>query len=261
MEFIIAGRKRMLIDFNGRFYGQMALDIVRGMDLPALAYAAAIGATDLFDVWLSLFATVIVAVAFQSMRERAQRIANRLVYGRRASPYEVLANFSQGLAVAVSPDELLPRMARATAQGLGAARARVRVYVPGSFDRAVGWPPDMINAAFERTVPVLHQGAWVGEISVSKSSSEPFTRTEERLLADLAAQSGAAINGVRLDVELQARLPGVCVSADGERRDAGRHQALTLLSSFPATPCRPRHGPTQCSPPCCGRPAAPPRPP
>ncbi len=46
MEFIIAGRKRMLIDFNGRFYGQMALDIVRGMDLPALAYAAATGAPE-----------------------------------------------------------------------------------------------------------------------------------------------------------------------------------------------------------------------
>lgn len=46
LEFIIAGRKRMLIDFNGRFYGQMALDIERGMDLPALAYAAATGAPE-----------------------------------------------------------------------------------------------------------------------------------------------------------------------------------------------------------------------
>jgi D-aspartate ligase len=46
MEFIIAEHKRMLIDFNGRFYGQMALDIVRGMNLPALAYAAATGAPE-----------------------------------------------------------------------------------------------------------------------------------------------------------------------------------------------------------------------
>ncbi len=165
------------------------------LDLFVIALGVAMLKYRLYEIDIvinkAMFATVIVAVAFQSVRERAQRIANRLVYGRRASPYEVLANFSQGLAVAVSPDELLPRMARATALGLGAARARVRVYVPGSFDRAVGWPPDMINAAFERTVPVLHQGALVGEISVSKSSSEPFTRTEERLLADLAAQSGA----------------------------------------------------------------------
>ena len=31
----------MLIDFNGRFYNQIAFDIARGMELPALAYAAA----------------------------------------------------------------------------------------------------------------------------------------------------------------------------------------------------------------------------
>src|SRR5262249_49592354 len=31
------------IDFNGRFYHQLAFDIARGMDLPTLAYAAALG--------------------------------------------------------------------------------------------------------------------------------------------------------------------------------------------------------------------------
>jgi D-aspartate ligase len=41
LEFIFAEGKAMLIDFNGRFYHQMAFDIARGMELPALAYAAA----------------------------------------------------------------------------------------------------------------------------------------------------------------------------------------------------------------------------
>jgi D-aspartate ligase len=41
LEFILAEGKAMLIDFNGRFYHQMAFDIARGMELPALAYAAA----------------------------------------------------------------------------------------------------------------------------------------------------------------------------------------------------------------------------
>jgi D-aspartate ligase len=43
LEFILADGKAMLIDFNGRFYHQIAFDIARGMELPALAYAAAIG--------------------------------------------------------------------------------------------------------------------------------------------------------------------------------------------------------------------------
>jgi len=41
LEFILGEGKAMLIDFNGRFYHQIAFDIARGMDLPALAYAAA----------------------------------------------------------------------------------------------------------------------------------------------------------------------------------------------------------------------------
>ena len=40
LEFIHAEGRAMLIDFNGRFY-QIAFDIARGMELPALAYAAA----------------------------------------------------------------------------------------------------------------------------------------------------------------------------------------------------------------------------
>lgn len=41
MEFVLAEGRAMLIDFNGRFYHQIAFDIARGMELPALAYAAA----------------------------------------------------------------------------------------------------------------------------------------------------------------------------------------------------------------------------
>jgi D-aspartate ligase len=43
LEFILAEEKAMLIDFNGRFYNQIAFDIARGMELPALAYAGATG--------------------------------------------------------------------------------------------------------------------------------------------------------------------------------------------------------------------------
>jgi D-aspartate ligase len=48
LEFIRGDQNFMLIDFNGRFYGQMAYDIGRGMDLPRLAYEAATGGTNDF---------------------------------------------------------------------------------------------------------------------------------------------------------------------------------------------------------------------
>lgn len=43
---------------------------------------------------LSAIAAAIVALAFQPARRRLQRLANRLVYGQRATPYEVLSDFS-----------------------------------------------------------------------------------------------------------------------------------------------------------------------
>jgi D-aspartate ligase len=49
LEFIRGDQDFMLIDFNGRFYGQMAYDIGRGMDLPRLAYEAATGGTSDFE--------------------------------------------------------------------------------------------------------------------------------------------------------------------------------------------------------------------
>ena len=74
---------------------------------------------------LSLVATAAVALAFQPLRERLQRLANRLVYGQRATPYAVLAGFSHRIGSALSLDEVLPQMAEAVGHGVGAMRSRV----------------------------------------------------------------------------------------------------------------------------------------
>jgi D-aspartate ligase len=46
LEFVATQGRMLLIDFNGRFYNQLAFDIARGMDLPRLVYAGATGATE-----------------------------------------------------------------------------------------------------------------------------------------------------------------------------------------------------------------------
>jgi predicted ATP-grasp superfamily ATP-dependent carboligase len=43
VELLDAGERRLLVDFNPRFFGQMAFDIARGADLPLLAYLLALG--------------------------------------------------------------------------------------------------------------------------------------------------------------------------------------------------------------------------
>jgi len=76
-------------------------------------------------VVLAVVATALVAVAFQPVRVRAQRLANRLVYGERATPYDVLSDFSERLAGTFATEDLLPRMAQMLAEGTGAVRADV----------------------------------------------------------------------------------------------------------------------------------------
>ena len=91
---------------------------------------------------LSAAAAAIVALAFQPARRRAQRFADRLVYGERATPYEVLSEFSERLGNAYANDELLPRMSRALAEGTGALRADVWVRIGDELRAEAVWPQD-----------------------------------------------------------------------------------------------------------------------
>ena len=63
----------------------------------------------------------VIALAFNPVRERARHLANHLVYGKRASPYEVLSEFSERMAGTYSLEDVLPRMATILGEGTGAA--------------------------------------------------------------------------------------------------------------------------------------------
>jgi hypothetical protein len=104
---------------------------------------AVIGAgTSKPNLGLSILATAVVAIAFQPVRNRVQRLANRLVYGKRATPYEVLSEFSARMAGAYASQDLLPRMARILAEGTGARGATVWLRVGEWLRPEASWPFD-----------------------------------------------------------------------------------------------------------------------
>src|SRR5205807_1829325 len=182
---------------------------------------AAIGqGTSKPNLGLSILATAVVAVAFQPVRERIQRFANHLVYGKRATPYEVLSEFASRMAGASAIEDVLPRMARVLAQATGAARADIWLKVGGELRTETSWPSDESQPApvplgvhglppmpgADRAVPVLHQGELLGAISILKRPGESLTPTEDKLVSDLASQAGLMLRNVRLTEELLARL-------------------------------------------------------
>ncbi len=74
---------------------------------------------------LSAVAAAVVAVAFQPVRQWARRLANRVVYGSRATPYEVLSDFAERIAGTYAAEDVLPQMAQIVAAGTGAERTVV----------------------------------------------------------------------------------------------------------------------------------------
>ena len=106
-------------------YGSLAVFITAVYVGIAVGIGALIGGGGKPNLALSIVATAIVAVGFQPVRERVQRVANRLVYGKRATPYEVLSQFSERVAESYAVDDVMPRMARVLAEGTGAQRADV----------------------------------------------------------------------------------------------------------------------------------------
>jgi signal transduction histidine kinase len=203
-------------------YGAMAAFI----GVVYVALVVGVGALlDLPSVGLQIAATAVVAVAFHPLRERLQRVANRLVFGRRASPYEVLSGFSDRVAETYATEDVLPRMARIIGEGTAAARAEVWLRVGDELVRAGTWPsgdarpeagtrPDRLPLAdgelpameSDRTVPVRHRHELLGAVAVSKRPGEPLSPAETKLLDDLAHQAGLVLRNVRLTAELRARL-------------------------------------------------------
>ena len=64
----------------------------------------------------SLFATGLVAVLFQPLRERVQHRVNRWMYGERDEPYVVLSRLGQQLESTLSPQAALPTIFTTVAQ-------------------------------------------------------------------------------------------------------------------------------------------------
>ncbi|MGZ4115665.1 MAG: histidine kinase, partial [Actinomycetota bacterium] len=207
---------------------------------------------------LTVVAAAAVALLFQPLRSRAGRVANRLVYGDRATPYQVLSELADRMAGTFSLDDVLERMASVLAAGTGASRVDVWLRFGDELRPVAAWPseaPPRTAVALDgegdvpsfggvtRVAPVRHAGELLGALTIEKPPSEPLTPTEDELVADLASQAGLALRNVRLTAELQASLEDLRASRrrlveaqDQERRKIernlhdGAQQQLVALS-------------------------------
>jgi signal transduction histidine kinase len=156
--------------------------------------------------WTPILATAVVALAFEPVRHTGQRWANRLAYGHRATPYEVLADLTERLTAPDQEGDLLERMARLLVDGTGAERATVWLgdlhgMRPEASAGGQGESGE-VDLADDTVFRVFHDGEVVGALEVVKPKGTALSTQERRLMADLAGSAGAVLGYRRLNESL-----------------------------------------------------------
>ena len=194
---------------------------------------------------LTIAAAVTIALLFQPLRRRAQLFANRLVYGRRATPYQALSDFAGDMAGQLDLTEAVDRMVTVLAGATGADRAEAWIRVGTELRPAAIWPPGSPPSAAvtigtgdslpafggaSRAVAVSHSGELLGALSLHKPPNEPLTSTEDDLLRHLASQAGLVLRNAALTAELGTTIDKLRASRrrlveaqDAERRKIERN--------------------------------------
>jgi signal transduction histidine kinase len=205
----------------------------------ALTYgvlAAVIGAVYVFgvvrvDAWVGLdtdwlappqvAAAGLVALAFHPARVRLERLADRMLYGRRVAPYDVLAQISalSDSGTGGPGEAALTRLARLVGQGLRTRYAVVYLSLEDGTEARYQWPPEaardggettgtdsMDRSAAERTIAVEYRGSPVGRLVIPVQAGRAPANERRALLDHLARAAGVVMHNARLAADLEHRL-------------------------------------------------------
>jgi signal transduction histidine kinase len=215
-------------------YGSLAVFITAVYAALVAGIGTLVG--DRHSVLLAALAAAVVAVAFQPARQWAGRLANRVVYGRRATPYQVLSDFAQRIGGTYAAEDVLPQMAHIVAAGTGAERVVVWLRVGDELRPEAssdGSPPAVampvagheLSALPEAdlNMPVVHQGELLGAISVEMPRDEPLRPAGTQLVADVASQAGLVLANAGLIEDLRASRQRLVTAQDEARRRLERN--------------------------------------
>ena len=197
-------------------FGALAGFITATYALVVVGVGSLVGRESESNLLLSIVATGLVAVAFEPLRARLQRIANRLVYGQRATPYEVLAALTAGFAVTAVGSDGPQRLAILLAAGTGAAEAVVWLRV-GDELRAVAQAPPGTGAhasvavtdqtfpplGAQVAVPVRDGTQLIGALGITKVRGDAVTSADHRLLDDVTGNAGLLLRNLQLQAEMR----------------------------------------------------------
>jgi signal transduction histidine kinase len=165
---------------------------------------------------ISLLATGLVAVLFQPLRARLQRMINRLMYGERDDPYAVLSHLGSRLEATLAPEAILPTIVETVAQALKFPYVAIALKQGDEFITAASYGLSQDNPFI---LPLVYHTETIGQLRLSpRAPGEAFTAADRRLLEDIAHQAGVAAQAVRLTTDLQRSRERLVSTREEERR-------------------------------------------
>ncbi len=172
---------------------------------------------------VALVATGLVAVAFAPLRDRLQRLVNRLLYGDRDEPYRVLTLLGRRLEASLVPEAVLQTVVDTVVEALKLPYAAVQVGRVGVFVNAAEHGQRPRDGERLLHLRLTQGGEEVGRLVLARRGRrEEFSADDRRVLDDLTRRIGAAVHAVRLSADLQRSREQLVLAREEERRRIGR---------------------------------------
>lgn len=197
-------------------YGVMLASVL-GLYVLIVGYLGFLFHTEGDNLALSLVAASLVAVLFAPGKQYVEQQINRLFYGQRDEPYQLLTRLGQQIEAALDPAATLTLTVETVAQALKLPYVAIALQQGEKMQvtAAYGAPQNEISRC-----PLTYAGQIIGELLfASRAANDPLNPADQRLLSDLARQLGAAAHAVLLTANLeQARLRLVTERGEARRR-------------------------------------------
>lgn len=205
-------------------YGALWLLIAVAYAGVAAAFSVVAGRRVPLD--LAIVLTIAVTMVAAPVRRRLERLADRLVFGRRLSGYELISQLGTRLEASPGPEDVASTVAAAVRLGLDARW--VRVSLGRRPERPVASAGINLTAPDDPVlhVPLVHGPDVVGAIDCGPKREGRYSDQDQELLATLGRQAALAIRNSQLTTELSQRFDELAESRSRlvHAEAAGRRQ-------------------------------------
>jgi len=168
---------------------------------------------------VALLSTGAGALVALPLRDRLQRIVNRLMYGDRDDPYRAIAKLGEQLETSIGSEDVLRAIVSTVAQALRLPYAAIELADASDEPLAAVHGTRPSEPAALLRLPLAYRGDDIGHLLLApRSPGEAFGAADLRLLGDLARQAGPAVQAVRLTADLRRSRERLVTALEEERR-------------------------------------------